>query len=193
MAKYPAVTGAALHSLLKHENTSHTDSSAGRACEWNTDHERPQRLDPAPRLSVPSLRRPCQSGHRAARGRLAPCHGAPAWAAHELAAASERNAAARILSALSRQVADDVLTINVHLVRHQRVKATPPPTSTTAFPPSSPAFMANASSTVSCSTTAGISRPSSPPAIPSAVRRPGNSLAARWPSCATVCPRPHPT
>jgi hypothetical protein len=26
MAKYPAVTGAALHSLLKHENTSHTDN-----------------------------------------------------------------------------------------------------------------------------------------------------------------------
>jgi type IV secretion system protein VirB4 len=54
---------------------------------------------------------------------MAHLHGLP----HELAAASERNAAARFLSALWRQVADDVLTINLHLVRHQRVKATPPP------------------------------------------------------------------
>ena len=54
---------------------------------------------------------------------MAHLHGLP----HELAAASERNAAARFLSALWRQVADDVLTIDLHLVRHQRVKATPPP------------------------------------------------------------------
>ena len=39
---------------------------------------------------------------------MAHLHGLP----HELAAASERNAAGRILSALWRQVADDVLTIN---------------------------------------------------------------------------------
>lgn len=60
---------------------------------------------------------------------MAHLHGLP----HELAAASERNAAARILSALWRQVADDVLTIYLHLVRHQRVKATPPPIFNNSF------------------------------------------------------------
>ena len=60
---------------------------------------------------------------------VAHLHGLP----HELAAASERNAAARILSALWRQVADDVLTINVHLVRHQRVNAAPPPIFSNSF------------------------------------------------------------
>jgi type IV secretion system protein VirB4 len=55
-----------------------------------------------------------EDGSVLAMGQL---HGLP----HELAAPSERNAASRILSALWRQLADDVLTINIHLVRHQRV------------------------------------------------------------------------
>jgi type IV secretion system protein VirB4 len=46
---------------------------------------------------------------------------------HELSAVNERNAQARILSALHRQIADDGLTIYLHLVRHQHVEMPPAP------------------------------------------------------------------
>lgn len=59
-------------------------------------------------------------GSRLAMGRL---HGQPA----ELSAANERNAAARVHSALLRQIADDVLTVTVHMVRHQHVEMPPVP------------------------------------------------------------------
>lgn len=46
--------------------------------------------------------------------------------AHELAAASERNAAARFWNGLYRNIQDDTLTVGAYLVRHQRVKDPPP-------------------------------------------------------------------
>ena len=42
-------------------------------------------------------------------------HGVP----HELAAEAERNAAARLLNSLWRNIADDTLTVGAHLVRHK--------------------------------------------------------------------------
>jgi type IV secretion system protein VirB4 len=48
-------------------------------------------------------------------------HGLP----HELAAEAERNAAARLLNSLWRNIADDTVTIGVHLVRHKRVESLP--------------------------------------------------------------------
>src|SRR5215472_12859064 len=61
-----------------------------------------------------------QDGSLLAIGRLA---GVP----HELAAASERNAAARALNSLWRQIADDSLTLGIHLVRFRKTDQLPPP------------------------------------------------------------------
>jgi type IV secretion system protein VirB4 len=49
-------------------------------------------------------------------------HGVP----HELAAEAERNAAARLLNSLWRNIADDTLTIGAHLVRHKSADQLPP-------------------------------------------------------------------
>ena len=56
-------------------------------------------------------------------------HGLP----HELAAEAERNAAARLLNSLWRNIADDTLTIGAHLVRHRRVGDLPPAVFRNAF------------------------------------------------------------
>ncbi len=44
---------------------------------------------------------------------------------HELASAAERNAAARFLNGLWRNIADDTITIGTHLVRHRQVERLP--------------------------------------------------------------------
>ena len=44
---------------------------------------------------------------------------------HELASAAERNAGARFLNGLWRNIADDTVTIGAHLVRHQQVEGLP--------------------------------------------------------------------
>jgi type IV secretion system protein VirB4 len=44
---------------------------------------------------------------------------------HELASAAERNAAARFLNGLWRNIADDTVTVGTHLVRHQQVEGLP--------------------------------------------------------------------
>jgi len=44
---------------------------------------------------------------------------------HELASAAERNAAARFLNGLWRNIADDTVTVGAHLVRHQQVEDLP--------------------------------------------------------------------
>jgi type IV secretion system protein VirB4 len=56
-------------------------------------------------------------------------HGLP----HELAAEDERNAAARLLNSLWRNIADDTLTVGAHFVRHRRVDSLPPSTYRNAF------------------------------------------------------------
>ena len=56
-------------------------------------------------------------------------HGLP----HELAAEDERNAAARLLNSLWRNIADDTLTIGAHFVRHKRVDSLPPAAFRNAF------------------------------------------------------------
>ena len=52
---------------------------------------------------------------------IGPLHGVPT----ELAADDERNALARVLNGILRNIADDNVTIYVHLVRHQRVDDLP--------------------------------------------------------------------
>lgn len=44
---------------------------------------------------------------------------------HELASAAERNAAARFLNGLWRNIADDTVTVGAHLVRHRQVERLP--------------------------------------------------------------------
>jgi type IV secretion system protein VirB4 len=46
---------------------------------------------------------------------------------HELATPSERNAAARMLNSLWRQIADDTITLGIHLVRHKKRDQLPVP------------------------------------------------------------------
>ena len=60
-----------------------------------------------------------KDGSRMAMGRV---RGVP----HELASAAERNAAARFRNGLWRNLADDVVTVCAHLVRHQEVDDQPP-------------------------------------------------------------------
>ena len=47
---------------------------------------------------------------------------------HELAAASERNAAAKFLNSLWRQIANDTITLGIHLVRFRKPEQLPVPT-----------------------------------------------------------------
>jgi type IV secretion system protein VirB4 len=61
-----------------------------------------------------------EDGSLLAMGRLA---GVP----HELASLSERNAAAKFLNSLWRQIADDTITLGVHLVRHKKRDQLPIP------------------------------------------------------------------
>jgi type IV secretion system protein VirB4 len=61
-----------------------------------------------------------EDGSLLAMGRL---RGVP----HELAAASERNAAAKFLNSLWRQIADDTITLGIHLVRFRKTDQLPTP------------------------------------------------------------------
>jgi type IV secretion system protein VirB4 len=52
---------------------------------------------------------------------------------HELASASERNASAKLLNSLWRQIADDTLTLGIHLVRFKKKDQLPVPTFSNDF------------------------------------------------------------